>query len=502
MRLLFLISLLTLSGIVFAQPKLELSEKHNARINEQVDAMRKRTLYLKYFKKDSLRFARETKKYWKAKWDSAHGKFESKKQHVLEAKQNLNSSITEGINNLQPVIIPQSLYRMPPEVAARFTPVYLETTYSLAREFLSKAISDTTDAFINFRQPLEAISKVEGIEIPALNSSNLLKQLPTNDFRKFGQSLKDKVKDHEAFDKFESAQGKIGEYSDDISKVQGYLNMTPDSLATLATARIEKEAQSRLMSLAGAQSYQTQLNDFNKLTNQYKNQLSQLNDTTARKEFLKQQAEKLAMNYINDNPELLKGLQTKLNLLMKKYSSVANSNDLSSAVKRTSLQGHTFRERLVIAANFQLLSIDPFSIDFSPQLGYRFDSRFSLGIGGTYRQTFTNTNISIAPDVLGYKGFLSYDIVKSFFAYGEYAQNSPGIDATTENQVRIWQPAAMLGIGKRFSLYKKVDMTVTALYNFMHDPEDTIYPRPFIIRFGFQLSETALMKVKPPVKNF
>lgn len=511
MRLPLLIVLAVTSSAALCQPRLELSEKHRARIDDQVNAVKKRTLYLKYFRRDSLRIVKETEKFWAAKWDSAHGKVRKKKQQVQEWQEKLISNVTQSLTALQPdFVVPGSLYKMPPAIESTFRPLHLETTYSVAREFITKAISDTTKDLLNIRQPLQEISKLEQLDLNNVKSeiqSIAGKDNPVskslNDLGNLSGSLvNDKIKDQQFYGEFSNIKEQVGDYSGTLKQAQGYMNLTPDSLTTLATARLEREAQTYLMTLAGVQSYQSQLNEFNQLRSQYAGQLNQLNDTTARREFLKQQAEDMAMKYIQDNPTLLKGLQPKLDLLMKKYSAVSNSNDLSSAVKRSSLKGRTFRERLIVAANFQLLSLDPVSLDFSPQVGYRFNNRFSAGVGGTYRQTFTDTNVTFSPDVLGYKGFLSFDVIQSFFAYGEYAQNSPGMNITSESAVRIWKPAALAGIGKRFSVHKKVDMTVMALYNFLHESGDTIYPKPFIIRFGFQLSELALLKQKVPIKYF
>ena len=109
---------------------------------------------------------------------------------------------------------------------------------------------------------------------------------------------------------------------------------------------------------------------------------------------------------------------------MKKYSMVPNSNDLSTAIKRTSLKGRTFKERLVLATNFQILNYRPVMIDFSPSVGYKFNSRFAVGVGGMYRQTFKASLSRLSPQVIGYKVFSNYDVVNNFFAYVEFARNS------------------------------------------------------------------------------
>lgn len=163
-------------------------------------------------------------------------------------------------------------------------------------------------------------------------------------------------------------------------------------------------------------------------------------------------------------------MRTKLSLLMKKYSVVPNSNDLSSARKRTSLEGRTFRERLVIATNFQVISLDPVSIDFAPTIGYMFNKRFIAGLGATYRQKFGTDSIpALSPDVWGYKAFTSYDVLRNFFAYGEYERNSPGRESAEYGSNRIWKAAFLAGVGRKFAVHRKVDMTLIVGYNFLHE---------------------------------
>src|SRR5260370_36473550 len=130
--------------------------------------------------------------------------------------------------------------------------------------------------------------------------------------------------------------------------------------------------------------------------------------------------------------------------------------DLSTAIKRTSLRGRTFKERIVLAANFQELSYKPIMVDFSPSAGYKFNSRFVVGMGGLYRQTFKDSAFRLSPQVIGYKVFSSYDVIKSLFAYAEFARNSPGLKVQDNRTERIWKNAMIAGIGKKFVIDPKI----------------------------------------------
>jgi hypothetical protein len=213
--------------------------------------------------------------------------------------------------------------------------------------------------------------------------------------------------------------------------------------------------------------------------------MAQLGDSAYRKEMLKERAQELAMDYLEDNPGILQAAQAKMSLLMKKFSVVPNSADLSTAVKRTSLKGKDLSERLVGALNFQLISIDPVSIDLRPMLGYRINSRWEAGVGGSYRKLFSDSIVQLAPDVTGFNLFSSYDVLGNFFAYGEYAQNSTGYALKDGEQLRDWSSALLVGAGKRIPIGRSLVMTLTGIYRVGQTGHDPVYPRPLSLRVGF-----------------
>jgi hypothetical protein len=234
--------------------------------------------------------------------------------------------------------------------------------------------------------------------------------------------------------------------------------------------------------------------DLKSRVNTYKQDFSQYSDSTYLKEQAKKKAEELAMKHISENPGMLQSAQKKIAVLMKKYSVVPNSNDLSTSTKRTSMKGKPFGERLMIATNFQFLTLDPLVIDFSPAVGYRFNTKFTGGIGGTYRQTFSRDSLNVlAPKVWGYKGFLSYDVFSNFYGYAEFSRNARRKDAETGNKI-IWNEALILGLGRNIKLYKTIDMTVLVAYNVINQKNDPVYPRPLIVRIGFQTTRFSLSK--------
>ncbi len=248
------------------------------------------------------------------------------------------------------------------------------------------------------------------------------------------------------------------------------------------------------------------MKEFKNLPENYKKQFDQYSN----KEYLQKEgvsrAVKEASKYLAEHQDKLTAAQSKLTKLKKKYSSVPNSNDLSTATKRNSLKGKPFKERMVIGGNLQLVSTQPLIIDLSPVLGYKINKKFSIAVGATYRARLTEypKNSTIRPingkDELtyGYRFFTEYTFWKGFYAHAEYERMSKEFKATSVTTgtatntpadvfERKWVEAALLGVGKSYSINGKIKGSINLLYNFIYNNKKQVYPSPWVFRFGFEL---------------
>lgn len=212
----------------------------------------------------------------------------------------------------------------------------------------------------------------------------------------------------------------------------------------------------------------------------------------------KNKAVEEAVGYFSEHPELLGKAQKSVSKLMAKYSSYTNSQDLGDAVKRTSLKGKSFTEHLLMGANIQPVSTKPFSVDLAPAVGYKFTTRFAVGLGVSYRVTFGDSirnDWYVSTHSTSFRLFSAYDIVRSFFAYGEW--NKTRIKSPSpESSRRSWKDDYFIGVGKKILIHPKLYFTVTALYNLNNDDQNPVFLRRFQLRVGFQISELATRKPK------
>lgn len=173
------------------------------------------------------------------------------------------------------------------------------------------------------------------------------------------------------------------------------------------------------------------------------------------------------------------GALNQVNKLKGKYGKVLNSNDLSTAVKRNSLEGQPFGQRLVLGGDFNILDTDPFIADLAGSVGYKFTKRLLSGIQGSYRVGRMDSS-----SVRGGRVFTNYDLARNFYAAGEFEMMSRSVNIENGSE-RDWHPGFFLGVGRTFALLPKLKAQVALMYNFLYENQDGIYNRPFVVRFGF-----------------
>ncbi len=195
-----------------------------------------------------------------------------------------------------------------------------------------------------------------------------------------------------------------------------------------------------------------------------------------------------------DRKALLASVSREVGHLLSKYSSFSSATDLTDARRRTSLEGKTFFERVSLGGNVNVISTDPFCIDFSPQLGYRITSLLVVGLGMNYRISFGDSiqysNWPVSTRNTAINGFASYEFLASWYGYAE-AQFSRTSALESDSK---WNGNYFVGLGKKFLVHPKLFMTLTLLYNLNPDTQNQIYPQRFQLRLGFQTSDLAFRK--------
>jgi hypothetical protein len=432
----FIFILSCISSCLAQLPETTLSPRNVTRVEKAKSASDKLRLYRKLFSKDSLKQVKEIARSYTRYTDSISR---------TQSKNLKFDNVTFTFQN----------HRLPLLLEAAKAPAFLKALYGTLNDYhQNQALDSLRPAMANFLLQQYPVEMPDSGQIQSWAVST-----------KAGSQLQQYK---QGINNFESDQSALG----------------ASTLKQLKYAKGDRvnALQSELESIKNAQnSFSVPGGD------QYQSVADSLQDSTWVKEQAQKKAEEAYRSYLAQHPELTDGIQKKMDLLMKKYSIVPNSNDLSTAVKRSSLEGKPFSKRLVWGGNFQVISLDPVSIDVAPEVGYLINSRFVVGVGALYRQTFGDSLPRLAPQAAGLKIFSSYDLISNFFVHAEYARSTPSAMGISERGERNkWQQAAFLGMGKRFTVHPKYFMNVLLMYNFIRSNNDTLYSSPWVIRFGFQ----------------
>lgn len=280
----------------------------------------------------------------------------------------------------------------------------------------------------------------------------------------------------------------LGKQVPGLDTLQGVFDSSPDQLMA-ATETFAEQAATKAGGLG-------ELSNASGELDKIKDQVADLSDPDKVKAQVKDKAMQEASDHFAGHMGKVQSAQAKVSQLLNKYREFSNSNDLSTAVKRTSLQGKSFKERIVLGGNFNVVSTEPFSLDLSPLVGYRLNTKFYIGLGANYRHTFSDSlkyRWHVSPTNSSLRLFANYDVFKNFFAYAEVERAGIKLKRNDVSNKK-WRNNYFVGLGKKVLIHPKLYMTVTALYNLNSEKNNPSYPRRFQVRLGFQISDLAFRK--------
>lgn len=166
------------------------------------------------------------------------------------------------------------------------------------------------------------------------------------------------------------------------------------------------------------------------------------------------------------------------------------------------LKGKHWTERLVVGSLWQAGKQERFFLDLGPTLAWRFSERLSAGAGGQYRLHLSVKEkpfVGGAEQVGGYSLFSDFQIKNGFFARLQYeglsapvAQTDPLTQELTIE--REWVPGLSAGLGKDYTLYRKLRGYALLQYNLLHEKDHTPYLHPLQARVGFFLYGSNILK--------
>lgn len=189
----------------------------------------------------------------------------------------------------------------------------------------------------------------------------------------------------------------------------------------------------------------------------------------------------------NVSPEQFSKSQVAMTTLKKKYATLPSLEKEEEGIKRNSLEELPWKKRLYLGGNVTIQSTHPLILDSDIRLGYRLNKYWAAGVGLVLREQFNNgASSDLTGDAHGYSLFSSYEIVSSYFAYGEFqaVQNRSLFEGS--GKPTNWQYSHLLGAGKSFRLGRKISASIILLYDFNYKNND-LNARPLVMRFGYSI---------------
>ncbi len=403
-----------------------------------------------------------------------------------------DTTVTQEVNSVIRQALSDSLKAAVPVDSSKLAEYVMSTTKQVAKDTLKNYV-EVPDVKIDSTLNDQIVEQVQteqnddlGVEIPSDSAavkesakSKLEQELDTNipaDAAAVKQETNRLAK--------EELKNKIGIDALDIS-----LDSTTGlQMKDEAVKRVESE----LKNIDEFKSLDQTDSEWSKLTGgkeQIEKTQTELQQLAAKKELKKQMATH-AKEYIAEHSGKIQQVQSKMGELKQKYSTVPNSNDLSTATKRSSLKGESFWKRLVLGGNFNVSKTNPVIIDLSPVLGWKFNKLFEAGITGAYRVKLgaekNGANTFANEEAYGYSVFVNHMVFKNFFGYLE-GENMSTVTGTIEYSQRSWRQSLLLGIGRKFKIAKFLEMQTIISYNFLHDNNDGVYNSPVVFKTGLRV---------------
>ncbi len=308
------------------------------------------------------------------------------------------------------------------------------------------------------QQKLESGLRPVETELPSLPSSPTLPQLPT--------TLPDRFPASQALERVQLFKTKASQYT---QQLRGQIQQGTQAIQSAPAALEQQAVQASGLDMLE----QPPIANHSALGGSLSDGPGQLSAATATnaapdqiQQQMKQRLAQEAKQHFARHSDALQEGQQQLSKLKQKYKSVQTEQDKFE--RATSLQGEPWTARLLLGSYFQFYREPSFQVDLSPFVGYRFNTRWSVGVGGSYRATFRRLPGSalsrVAPVYQG-RVFIEGEVYRGFAAHAAYERS--GLFApmvSPEDRGVVIDQHLLVGIGKSYRITRNIRGTTLLLY--------------------------------------
>jgi hypothetical protein len=275
----------------------------------------------------------------------------------------------------------------------------------------------------------------------------------------------------------------LGDVIQEVSQYTSQLSELPTSLDEASSL-----AESQVKNLSQVSDVAGQLGEARDLTEM----TGSLPSQEEIKKELVQETQKQAINHFQGREQQLQSAMETLAKYKKKYSSLQGLDQIPKR-KPNEMRGKPLIERLLPGITLQVHRKDAWMTDFNPYVGYRFNTRLTLGAGWNQRIAYDPDRNEFDPDlrIYGPRLFGDFMIGQGFSARVEPEYINTWVppqfsSGNSDAQGREWVFTTMAGIKKEYRFIQNVKGTMLLLYN-LYDPHyRSPYGDKLMVRFGFE----------------
>lgn len=352
----------------------------------------------------------------------------------------------------------------------------------------TKQIQESKKALSNIKQNTGLNVTPEPPGIPAVDSPNLLPNLPSESMPELPKLPSADMPDMDLPSKDLPSKDlpRTNIPDMDITNAElphgkgGGLPKPPTELPKVK--EFDKAAEKQFSKQAAGQELQQQqqaMEEFKKQPERYQKQGERYLD----KNHWRQQAQQQALKALQKQAAPLKEAKTSLAKLKRKYKTV--QTDQKVYLKKASLKGEPFKRRVTTGLSLQIHQGPPTAFDLSPFVGYQWSKRWITGLGGTYRLAFSSDHYpKFSQPVYGGRIYGEWIALKSFLLHVEGESLRAYVPSyVSKDNMSQWVNTILVGGGKQYTITKKLKGNVVYLYTYPYLPYGPYQVR-HQVRFG------------------
>ncbi|OEK02287.1 hypothetical protein BFP97_12495 [Roseivirga sp. 4D4] len=310
------------------------------------------------------------------------------------------------------------------------------------------------------RESVEKLEELKQMQGLLKDKDQLVEMLDVSEIKKLNKQVVD-------------LKGSFEEYK---SQFDGWEDKLLEEVTNLPQAQLLKEQAEKMKA-------------YKPLPEGYRDDMGQFQTNDFVKEKLEAKAEEFKKIGETTLQEKFDQAQTKITEAKQKFPSLESLED---APKRYNPhKDKPFLQRIILGGNLQVNRQEPVSADLSLSLTYPLGLKSAIGVSGGTRVFLEKAKVVRTRDqATGFRAFYRHTLYKSFYLQANYEVTKLRTEDLNDNQLgEQWVKTALLGIGKKFTIAKKIQMNFGLFYDLFFDATQSPNDQAWVMRLGFDLKK-------------